>query len=145
MKKNRNLSYVQRKSRYMRWLQQRYNGCWLTSRLISIGAALRIVVSVTHLMTRLPNVCQVIKNTPSRYLESAFSCPGRESNPHGRFGPRDFRTTVAFAIRRASRSTCLGSGLFLHHRTGSIRCVVSSLCTFLLPEAWLKITISMTC
>ena len=93
----------------------------------------------------LPNVCQVKKNTPSRYLESVFLCPGRESNPHGRFGPRDFRTTVAFAIRRASRRACLGSGLFLHHRTGSIRCVVSSLCTFLLPEAWLKITISMTC
>ena len=25
------------------------------------------------------------------------------------------------------------------------RCVVSSLCTFLLSEAWLKITISITC
>ena len=24
-------------------------------------------------------------------------CLGRESNPHGRFGPRDFRTTMAFA------------------------------------------------
>ena len=73
-----------------------------------------------------------------------YKCPGRESNPHGRFGPRDFRTTVAFAIRRTSRRACLGSGLFLHHRTGSIRCVVSSLCTFLLPEAWLKIAFSAT-
>ena len=26
----------------------------------------------------LPNVCQVTKNTPSRCLESVFSCPGRE-------------------------------------------------------------------
>ena len=26
----------------------------------------------------LPNVCQVTKNTPSRYLESVFLCPGRE-------------------------------------------------------------------
>ena len=26
----------------------------------------------------LPNVCQVIKNTPSRCLESVFLCPGRE-------------------------------------------------------------------
>ena len=24
-------------------------------------------------------------------------CLGRDSNPHGRFGPRDFRTTMAFA------------------------------------------------
>ena len=31
-------------------------------------------------------------------LNSSFaSCLGRESNPHGRFGPRDFRTTMAFA------------------------------------------------
>ena len=87
-------------------------------------------------------LCKLIEN---QKLTKSCLCPGRESNPHGRFGPRDFRTTVAFAIRRASRRACLGSGLFLHHRTGSIRCVVSSLCTFLLPEAWLKITISMTC
>ena len=45
----------------------------------------------------MPNVCQVTKNTLSRYLESVFMCLGRESNPHGRFGPRDFRTTMAFA------------------------------------------------
>ena len=38
---------------------------------------------------------------------------------------------------------CLWSGLFLHHRTKSLRCVVSSLCTFLLPEAWLKIAFSV--
>ncbi len=43
----------------------------------------------------LPNVCQVTKNTPSRYLESVFLCPGRESNPHGRFGPRDFKSLVS--------------------------------------------------
>ena len=43
----------------------------------------------------MPNVCQVTKNTPSRYLESVFSCPGRESNPHGRFGPRDFKSLVS--------------------------------------------------
>ena len=30
-------------------------------------------------------------------LTKSFSCLGRESNPHGRFGPRDFRTTMAFA------------------------------------------------
>ena len=35
------------------------------------------------------------KNTPSRYLESVFLCPGRESNPHGRFGPRDFKSLVS--------------------------------------------------
>ena len=38
---------------------------------------------------------------------------------------------------------CLWSGLYLHHRTKSLRCVVSSLCTFLLPEAWLKIAFSV--
>lgn len=63
-------------------------------------------------------------------------CLGRESNPHGHFCPRDFLTTMAFATSR------LWSGLFLHHDF-SFRCVVSSLCTFLLPEAWLKITIGI--
>ena len=45
----------------------------------------------------LPNVYQVKKNTPSSVLEGVSGCLGRESNPHGRFGPRDFRTTMAFA------------------------------------------------
>ena len=35
---------------------------------------------------------------------------------------------------------CLWSGLFLHRRL-LFRCVVSSLCTFLSKEAWLKIAI----
>ena len=30
-------------------------------------------------------------------LQPLFSCLGRESNPHGRFGPRDFLATMAFA------------------------------------------------
>ena len=34
---------------------------------------------------------------------------------------------------------CLWSGLFLHHGAWLFRCAVSSLCTFLLSEAWLKI------
>jgi hypothetical protein len=42
-------------------------------------------------------------------------------------------------------SLCLWSGLFLHHGSRIFRCVVSSLCTFLPKEAWLKITISITC
>ncbi len=58
-------------------------------------------------------------------LNSSFaSCLGRESNPHGRFGPRDFRTTMAFA-------------------TISV-CGLDYLCTFLLSEAWLKIAIGFT-
>ena len=71
-------------------------------------------------------------------------CPGRDSNPHGRFGPRDFLATMAFATvvrREALRSW---SGLFLHHGALLVRCVVSSLCTFLFSEAWLKITIGIT-
>ena len=67
-------------------------------------------------------------------------CPGRDSNPHGRFGPRDFLTTMAFAtvfVCGPDYSFTLELQLF--------RCVVSSLCTFLLPKAWLKITISLTC
>ena len=45
----------------------------------------------------MPNVCQVKKNTLSSVLESVSGCLGWESNPYGRFGPRDFRTTMAFA------------------------------------------------
>jgi len=66
-------------------------------------------------------------------------CLGRDSNPHGLFGPRDFLATMAFAT-----SHCLWSGLFLHHGSRIFRCVVSSLCTFLPKEAWLKITIGFT-
>ncbi len=71
----------------------------------------------------LPNVCQVTKNTPSRYLESVFLCPGRESNPHGRFGPRDFKSLVSTIsppgpVARANiRNSCdnriIRSGLFV--------------------------------
>ena len=71
-------------------------------------------------------------------MSQLFLCLGRESNPHGRFGPRDFRTTMAFAT-----SNCLWSGLFLH-RGFPFRCAVSSLCTFLFSEAWLKIAIGLT-
>ena len=39
---------------------------------------------------------------------------------------------------------CLWSGLFLHRGAGPFRCVVSSLCTFLFSEAWLKIAIGLT-
>ena len=39
---------------------------------------------------------------------------------------------------------CLWSGLFLHRGARLFRCVVSSLCTFLLSEAWLKIAIGLT-
>ena len=38
---------------------------------------------------------------------------------------------------------CLWSGLFLHHGF-PFRCAVSSLCTFLYSEAWLKIAIGVT-
>ena len=40
---------------------------------------------------------------------------------------------------------CLWSGLFLHHGSLLFRCAVSSLCTFLFSEAWLKIAFSVTC
>ena len=39
---------------------------------------------------------------------------------------------------------CLWSGLFLHHGFMLFRCAVSSLCTFLLSKAWLKIAIGVT-
>ena len=45
----------------------------------------------------LPNVYQIKKNTPSSMLESVSGCLGRESNPHGLFGPRDFLANMAFA------------------------------------------------
>ncbi len=64
----------------------------------SVNMGLHFVISgKINLKTQrcLPNVCQVKKNTPSRYLESVFLCPGRESNPHGRFGPRDFKSLVS--------------------------------------------------
>jgi len=72
-------------------------------------------------------------------------CLGRDSNPHGRFGPRDFLATMAFAtfyVRGLDYSfTVEQINLSLFRR------VVSSLCTFLFSfkEAWLKITISITC
>ena len=37
-----------------------------------------------------------------------FLCLGRDSNPHGRFGPRDFLTTMAFATRDAARRSVCG-------------------------------------
>ncbi len=63
-------------------------------------------------------------------------CLGWDSNPYRHFCPRDFLATMAFA------TVCLWSGLFLHHNL-RLRCVVSSLCTFLIYEAWLKITIGI--
>ena len=39
---------------------------------------------------------------------------------------------------------CLWSGLFLHLGAMLFRCAVSSLCTFLLSKAWLKIAIGVT-
>ena len=33
----------------------------------------------------------------NRQYTKSLMCLGRESNPHGRFGPRDFLTTMAFA------------------------------------------------
>ena len=71
-------------------------------------------------------------------LTRSLLCLGRESNPHGHCWPRDFLTTMAFATGRAY-GPCLWSGLFLHRGAMPFRCVVSSLCTFLFPEAWLKI------
>ncbi len=66
-------------------------------------------------------------------LTKSDLCLGRESNPHGLFGPRDFRTTMAFA----TKNVC---GLDYSFTIGlPFRCAVSSLCTFLLLEAWLKI------
>ena len=39
-------------------------------------------------------LCKVFEN---QQLTKSGLCLGRESNPHGRFGPRDFLTTMAFA------------------------------------------------
>ncbi len=39
---------------------------------------------------------QLICETHASSLSSWCLCPGRESNPHGPFGPRDFLTTAAF-------------------------------------------------
>ena len=47
----------------------------------SVNMGLHFVISgKINLKTQrcLPNVCQVTKNTLSRYLESVFLCPGRE-------------------------------------------------------------------
>ena len=54
-------------------------------------------------------------------------CPRRESNPHGRFGPRDFLTTIVFTTRFIPYGLlgipriawhspiCLWPGLYLNH------------------------------
>ena len=69
--------------------------------------------------------------------KAVILCLGRESNPHGLFGPRDFRTTMAFAT-----SLCLWSGLFLHRGAMPFRCAVSSLCTFLFQRLGSRLHIS---
>ena len=65
-------------------------------------------------------------------------CLGRESNPHGLFGPRDFLTTMAFAT-----ITVCGPDYSFTMGALPFRCAVSSLCTFLLSEAWLKIAFGL--
>ena len=81
-----------------------------------------------------------MKEDPNAKSIWVFSCLGRDSNPHGRFGPRDFLTTMAFATVIAPQWRFV-RGLDYSFTIGLSprRCVVSSLCTFLLPEAWLKI------
>ena len=66
-------------------------------------------------------------------------CLGRDSNPHGHYCPRDFLATMAFA----TFYVC-GPDYSFTMKLMLFRCVVSSLCTFLLSKAWLKITIGIT-
>ena len=78
---------------------------------------------------------------PPKYQVVAFSrCLGWDSNPYGRFGPRDFLTTMAFAtinVCGPDYSFTIGTIPL------GVSCLVSapSSCA----EAWLKITISATC
>ena len=37
------------------------------------------------------------ENRLAGIYKAVLRCPGRESNPHGRFGPRDFLASMAFA------------------------------------------------
>ena len=71
-------------------------------------------------------------------LNSSFaSCLGRESNPHGRFGPRDFRTTMAFA----TISICgLDYSFTVEQNSLGVPCLVSAPSFF---KAWLKIAFGM--
>ena len=69
-------------------------------------------------------------------LQSLFRAPGEPARP---FRAKGFSYHYGFR-----HHFCLWSGLFLHRGARLFRCVVSSLCTFLLSEAWLKIAIGFT-
>ena len=66
-------------------------------------------------------------------------CLGRESNPHGRFGPRDFLTTMAFAT-----ITVCGPDYSFTMESCSlgVPCLVSAPSFNL--KAWLKIAFSIS-
>ena len=95
---------------------------WMESEIWKIGKPPDFVQLLVQLLTI---------NRPAGIYRAVLMCLGRESNPHGRFGPRDFLTTMTLVTDNAISAFRLWSGLFLHHRAGLVRCAVSSLCTFL--------------
>ena len=109
--------------------------------LQSFGVAIRSPAGGRRVRGCAPVDRSADRHKYSRACARLYLCLGRDSNPHGPFGPRDFLTTMAFA----TVCICLWSGLFLHHGSSIFRCVVSSLCTFLLSKAWLKIAFSIVC
>gem|GEM_PF-6061799 len=72
-----------------------------------------------------------------------FCVPRAGIEPARPFLAKGFSYHYGFRHRVAC-CDCLWSGLFLHHGAKPFRRVVSSLCTFLLLKAWLKITIGLT-
>ena len=80
-----------------------------------------------------------IKNRPLRCLRSRLLVPRAGIEPARPFRAKGFSYHYGFR-----HHFCLWSGLFLHRGARLFRCVVSSLCTFLLSEAWLKIAIGLT-
>ena len=89
---------------------------------------------------------KAVEAAPKAQIESASQMPEKPIHvPRAGIEPaRPFRAK-GFSYHYGFRHhLCLWSGLFLHRGAGPFRCVVSSLCTFLFSEAWLKIAIGLT-
>ena len=72
-----------------------------------------------------------------------ISVPRAGIEPARPFRAKGFSYHYGFCHQITLICVCLWSGLFLHRGAKPFRCAVSSLCTFLLAEAWLKIAFSM--
>ena len=68
----------------------------------------------------------------NQQITKSLMCLGRDSNPHGRFGPRDFLATMAFATGSAVAAPVCGPDYSFTMDPGSlgVSCLVSAPSSF---------------